>query len=315
MTGDDAALLDALGAAILGPVRYTRIETCERAGVPLAEATTLWRAMGFPVLPDDARAFTERDVAALRTAGDLRREGVVDADGLVGLTRTMAQAMSRLAASHAAIAAEHLTVVPGDEVAPLVASVAALMEFTWRRHLVAAAESVFVGMAGSEPETAVAVGFADLVGYTEASRSLPRDELAGLVETFEGVATEVVGGHGARVVKTLGDEVMYAVADVGVAVSVGLALAAAVAEALGRGVRVGVAYGPVLARLGDVYGPTVNIASRLTGLARPGSVLVDRGAAEALRDDARFDVAPIRRQAVRGYAHLAPFRVRAATGS
>jgi adenylate cyclase len=100
------------------------------------------------------------------------------------------------------------------------------------------------------------------------------------------------------------------VPDVAVAADTALALVAAIGSALGREVRVGVAYGPVLARLGDVYGPTVNIASRLTGLALPGTVLVDREAAAALRGNAGYDVAPIRRQAVRGYAHLAPYRLR-----
>ena len=75
--------------------------------------------------------------------------------------------------------------------------------------------------------------------------------------------------------------------------------------------RGGLAYGPVLPRLGDVYGPVVNLASRLCGLARPGSLLVDREAARALREHPDLTVHPLRRQSVRGYDALAAYRVRA----
>jgi adenylate cyclase len=314
-------MIDELGDVILGPRLYNRAATSEQSGVGYEQATRLWRAMGFPVAADDERVFTDRDVAALRTAARLVGDGVVDEDGLVALTRAMAQALSRLAVSHASIAVEYLATigsgdVPEEDAAihravdELLPSVGSLLEFVWRRHLLVAAESVFVDAIATPHETPLAVGFADLVGFTELSRTLPAADLAALVETFEDVTARVVGDHAGRVVKTLGDEVMYAVPGAAVAAEVALSLVDAVREGVGRDVRVGVAYGPVLARLGDVFGPTVNIASRLTGLALPGTVLLDREAAAALRDDARYDVAPIRRQAVRGYGHLAPFRLR-----
>jgi adenylate cyclase len=310
-------MLDEVTDLILGPRRYTRAETSDLSGMPMDEATALWRAMGFPVVGDDERAFTDRDVAALRTAAALRAGDVVDGDGLLALTRSMAQSLSRLAVSHAAIAADFLARAgdqadaaaheAADELVPAVAS---LLDFVWRRHLAAAAESAFVEAVEAPGGPPVAVGFADLVGFTELSRTLPRDALAEAVERFEAVTAHVVGDRAGRVVKTLGDEVMFAVGDVAVAADVALALVDAVATELGQAVRVGVAFGPVLARLGDVYGPTVNIASRLTGLAHPGTALVDREAAAALRADPSYDLAPIRRQAVRGYGHLAPFRLR-----
>ena len=75
-------------------------------------------------------------------------------------------------------------------------------------------------------------------------------------------------------------------------------------------VRAGLAYGSVLSRFGDVYGPVVNIASRLTGLARPGTVLVDRDLAAALSDAGAYDIRRIRAVPVRGYHHLAGARLR-----
>ena len=76
--------------------------------------------------------------------------------------------------------------------------------------------------------------------------------------------------------------------------------------------RIGLAAGPVVLRFGDVYGSTVNIASRLTSLARPGSVLVDRVMAEQLGDDERFALRSKRPESVRGYHHLHQWRLRRA---
>jgi adenylate cyclase len=76
--------------------------------------------------------------------------------------------------------------------------------------------------------------------------------------------------------------------------------------------RAGLAYGPVVARLGDVFGSTVNIASRLTSIARPGAVLVDRQLHDELAGDPRFVLKPRRPESVRGFAHLHPWRLRRA---
>jgi adenylate cyclase len=321
MTADErAAMVAGAAAAIVGPPVYTRGEVAEAAGVPFEHANRLWRAMGFPEASADAVLFTERDAEALRTAEWLRANGVVDEDGLVALARAMAQALSRLAVSHAAIAGDYLTRVAGDDVEGavhdaerLVPAVGELLEFVWRRHLAVGAESAVVSLLGeADADAPVAVGFADIVGFTELSRELSPPDLASLVERFEATAAHVVGERRGRVVKTLGDEVLFTATGLRDGVDIALALAGG-AEALGREVRVGLAYGPVVAHLGDVFGPTVNVASRLTGIANPGTVLLDRDAAAALRDDPAYDVAPIARRAVRGYAHLAPFRVRKVT--
>jgi adenylate cyclase len=315
MADDRDAMIDEVGAAILGPPVHDRHQAAAAAGLPLDRAERLWRAMGFPDAPDGAVLFTERDVEAMRATEALRAYGVVDEAALLTLTRAMAQSLSRLAVSHAATAFGGRSGTGADDAAALVPAVGSLLDYVWRRHLAAAVEGVLVTAAGEHAEDRpVAVGFADLVGFTELSRQAAPEELAALVERFESTAAQAVAAHGGRVVKTLGDEVLFTAGDAGAAAALGLDLAASAGGTVGREVRVGLAYGPVLARLGDVFGPTVNIASRLTGLARPGTVLADREAAAALRGDPRYDVAPLRRHSVRGYAHLAPFRVRSATG-
>ena len=139
----------------------------------------------------------------------------------------------------------------------------------------------------------MAVGFADLVGFTSLTRHVSEDELAALVDRFEGIAADTIAELGGRVVKTVGDEVMFTADDP----AVGAEIAVTLAERIGRDqalpeLRVGVACGTVLSRLGDVYGEPVNIASRLTSAARPGSVLVDRELAGAARRRRPLAAAP-----------------------
>jgi adenylate cyclase len=160
----------------------------------------------------------------------------------------------------------------------------------------------------------MAVGFVDIVGYTSQSRNLSERELVDLVEGFEDETTRLVVEAGGRVIKTIGDEVLF-VADearAGVEVALGLTRRGEDDDDFPR-VRAGVAYGLVTSRLGDVFGPTVNIAARLTSVARPGTVLVDAGAREVLAADDEHDdlrLSRVRRVSVKGYRNLEPWVVR-----
>jgi adenylate cyclase len=123
-----------------------------------------------------------------------------------------------------------------------------------------------------------------------------------------------VTAYGGRVIKMLGDEVLFVTDDVHGAAEVALdTVSAHAADQQLPEVRAGIALGPVLARLGDVFGEPVNLASRLTAEARPGSVLVDRLAAEALAGDASYTLLPLKHRSVRGYRALRPHALRRAT--
>jgi adenylate cyclase len=157
------------------------------------------------------------------------------------------------------------------------------------------------------------VGFADLVGYTTLTRHADEDELARVVGGFESVASDVIAEHGGRVVKTVGDEVMFTVDDAAVGAELALCLLESVeADESLPGLRIGLAHGTVLARLGDIYGEPVNLASRLTSIARPDSVLVDRDLAAALENDDRYRLRRVPPRPVRGYALLHAMRLRRA---
>ena len=145
---------------------------------------------------------------------------------------------------------------------------------TWQRHLQAAIRRRLSIAEAGGGQLGV-VGFADLVGFTALSQQVGGDELAAIVEQFEQLAFDVVTANGGRVVKMIGDEVMFTVDSPVAAAEIGLALAEGTrgADELSD-LRVGLAYGSLLEREGDLYGPVVNIASRITAIAFPGSIVV-----------------------------------------
>ncbi len=164
------------------------------------------------------------------------------------------------------------------------------MEYVWRRHVQAAARSMGLrARAGEVGDVAQAVGFADLVGFTALSQQLDSHELAAVVDRFESLAYDVVTRLGGRVVKMIGDEVMFTAPEPAAGAEIALTLSAAYRDddELSE-VRVGLAYGSVLVKEGDCYGPVVNLASRIVGIAFPGTVVVSDAVHEALVADETF---------------------------
>ena len=315
---EDAAA--ALERTLLGGSRrYTRLQVAEQTGVPLDRAQRLWRALGFPDVADDEVVFTDLDVHALRTVQELVDLGLLDDETQIATTRAMGQSLSRLADWQVSVVThvlEELDANSPDVVAEaareLVPTLESLIGYVWRRHLAAVA-----ARALANPDEVVArpmvVGFADLVGYTTLTRHADEDELARVVGGFESVASDVIAEHGGRVVKTVGDEVMFTVDDAAVGAELALRLLESVeADESLPGLRIGLAHGTVLARLGDIYGEPVNLASRLTSIARPDSVLVDRDLAAALENDDRYRLRRVPPRPVRGYALLHAMRLRRA---
>ena len=323
MSNDGA--MDETGAAALerallgGSRRYTRLEVAERSGVPLARAQMLWRALGFPDVDDDKIAFTDLDVQALQTVQGLVELGVIDEETQLATTRAMGQSLSRLAEWQVSV----LTTALGkmDEIGTEAATEAArelvpvlegLIGYVWRRHLAAAAARALANPDEVVART-MAVGFADLVGYTALTRHVDEDELARIVGGFESIASDAIAQEGGRVVKTVGDEVMFVADDPETGAEIALRVCESVqAAAELPAVRVGVAYGTVLARLGDVYGEPVNLAARLTSIARPSSILVDRELGNALEGNDKYHLRRVPPRPVRGYTLLTPLRLRRA---
>jgi adenylate cyclase len=316
---DESGSADLERALLGGSRRYTRLEVAERSGVPLERAQRLWRALGFPDVDDDNIAFTDLDVQALRTVQDLVELGLIDEETQLATTRAMGQSLSRLAEWQVSVLITALagvetvgTQATTEAARELVPVLEGLIGYVWRRRLAATAERVLANPNEVVARTMV-VGFADLVGYTSLTRDVDEQELARVVGTFDAVASDVIAEKGGRVVKTVGDEVMFTAEDAAAGAEIALRLVESLDEVEELpALRVGVACGTVLARLGDIYGEPVNLASRLTSIARPDSVLVDREMVAALEGDDRFRLSRVTPRPVRGYTLLLPSRLRRA---
>jgi len=315
----------------LRPVRtrYDFDAVVERSGVQPESARRLWRALGFADAPAGAVRFDDEDVEALRT---LREQlftplFAVDEnlDGLMQQVRVVGAALARIAEVQSdrvvgAINEARAAGLGDEEVAETVATaidwprIAALLDYTMRLQLrEALRRKLTAGDPGDPGARALAVGFVDLVGYTALSQELDASELAGLVDRFVEIAYDTVAEHEGRVVKTIGDEVMFVADDAGAAVRIALLLTerSAVDDLLPEA-RAGVAWGTVVALEGDYYGPVVNLARRMVELARPGSVLASAPVHEELRDRPGMRFQRLRSRRIRDIGRVEVWRARTA---
>jgi adenylate cyclase len=268
------------------------------AGLDEELARRLWRAVGFPDVPSGVAAFTDRDADAARLALAQAPERDIEEGTLLQQVRVISGSLARVASVEAEGIAELLTEMQAshasdEEIALAVlsdtrlADVGVLIDYLHRLQLRAAVWRQMVLAAA--PDIAIAVGFADLSGYTKLSAALDASDLSELVGRWEAVAYDTIAANGARVVKTIGDEVMY-VGLTNETVAASLALRDAAAAAGLPPLRIGLAAGPVVSRGGDYFGPVVNLASRLTETAAPGEVLIPAALCDELRPDSGIDV-------------------------
>jgi adenylate cyclase len=300
-----------------GERRYNRIQVTEAAGVSLDRARRLWMAMGFADVGDEDIVFTEGDVEALRVWDSLVGTGIVALDDESSVARALSLPLSRLAdwqAQEVLARAAELDAGPeqlGELAAGLLPVIESLQSYVWRRHLAAATGRALSAGRDELSARRSVVGFADIVGYTTTTRHSDIDELSALLEAFEKDASDTIATHHGRVVKTVGDEVLFVADSACDAADIALLLADPTRAEQGLPtLRVGLAMGQVLSRFGDVYGSVVNLAARLTALARPGTVLVDKELADTLRDNAAYQLRSRRPTAVRGYHHLRSWSLR-----
>jgi adenylate cyclase len=325
--GDEAKSSDdlqqRLERILLGGKRkYTRLDVVARTGVPEERARRLWRALGFATVEDDDVVFTDADLEAIRISDQLVQAGLLEADIEVSVTRALGQHLSRLAEWQVhmlfTLITENQELGKNErQIARLVDTLLPELErvqnFVWRRHLAA-----YAGRALAAPEEDLearteVVGFVDMVGYTRLTRRIDESELSAILDGFETLATEVIAEHHGRVVKMIGDEVLFVADSATDAAEIALTLTerTSVDDTL-PDVRAGMASGRILSRFGDVYGSVVNLASRLTSVARPRTILVDKELAAELATDPAYELRSRRPVAVRGYNRLRPSTLRRA---
>lgn len=325
MTDRQPDLLRIAELLLGGQVELTREQAAREAGLTVEQARPYWRAMGFPDVGDRV-AFARTDVEALRILAGLVESGFLTPDQSVEVVRSLGQTTSRLAdwqvGALGAAVAEDVPAIDLDEAArkieALLPQMQSLLVHAWRRHLAAVVERRLAVAVEEEqsPEVPATVGFADVAGFTRLARVLGEEELAGLVQSFETGAADLVATHAARLVKTLGDEVMFVAADPASAVAVACALhELAMPTGVELKLRIGLATGRLVSVMGDYYGDTVNRASRLTAVAKPGGTLVDPATEAALAGSADFVVRHRRPRTLPGMGRVRASSVVRAAGA
>jgi adenylate cyclase len=313
---DDGVSLEELQAAVaedrlaLLPVervlggRYTAADVAQATGLPVEVIRRSRGLLGLPVPSETDRVFSDEDIAAARSQRLFLEAGFGEEE-IAEITRVLGEAMSRVAATTTAAFVDTF-LEPGDneqEVAQrftalaeqltpalspvLVATFNAHLRDSVRRGIIGRAERESGHIAGSQE---VAVCFADLVGFTRLGGEVEAAELGSVAVRFGELATHAATPP-VRLIKTIGDAAMFVSRDPGPLVGVALALLHGAQDADLPAVRAGVASGPALARAGDYYGHAVNLASRVTGIARPGSVLGTQEVRDAAGDEIEWSFA------------------------
>jgi adenylate cyclase len=310
---------------ILGEPRvYNAAELAASTGVDLEKARRLWRALGFPE-HGGAVAFTRSDAEALSTLFGLVDSGLIDFDLAVHLTRAVGQTMARLSdweVSALLTRVLELAREQSDGEDRLAIGLRMIEEFSepfeslllyvWRRHLAAAvARTEALGAREEDLHTTrLTVGFADIVQFTALSNQLSEERLGDLVELFEARCADVVAAQRGRVIKSIGDSVLFVHEDPIAAYEIAEGIIAVIGrDSRMPDVRVGLASGLVVLRLGDVFGPPVNMAARLTAVARRNRIIVDADTAELLPAD-QFETRRLPGRPVRGFGIVEPVAVR-----
>jgi adenylate cyclase len=295
-----------------GEAKYTSQEIAERSGADPELLIKLRRAQGLPLPEAEARELTDVDLESARISSELAALGLTE-DQMVGTTRVLGRSLATAAEAMRAVMLE-LVLEPGTteqelaeryatsvhQVMPLVGPMVLGM---LSQHLRNVVQGEMIGQTerltgrppGARDQT---IAFADLVGFTRLGEEIAPEDLGSVAERLFSITREIVEPP-VRLVKTIGDAVMLTSTEPAALVRTSLALVQATDAESADGafpqVRVGLAYGPAVGRGGDVFGRAVNLASRVTTIARAGSVLTTRDVRDAARDDFIWSSAGARR--------------------
>jgi class 3 adenylate cyclase len=307
--------LFALGGdrvVVPGRDEFSLAEIATRTGADLETVTAIWRALGFVDPGPDEGVACEADVLAVQTIVEMT--ALMGLPGVLGVCRVIAAGLTRVSEAVSTAVRPQLPTlaltISGSEattarafgqVATFVPRIGAALDALFRHHL----ESSRMNWERSDSVDLVAlggvrlgVGFADLSGFTGLTETLTLPELSSLLTVFEEVADQVVRAEDGRVVKYIGDAVMFVTHGAPSAMRVARGLIEA-AQIRGMQARVGLAIGAVLALEGDYFGPVVNLAARLVAMAEPGEVLVTGDVAAQAGDE--IATVALGARAVRGF--------------
>ncbi len=275
---------------------YSLRTAAEGLGVPSEDLAHAWEALGLTVTDPETLSLSQADVDGLATWVTLR--GVAGEAAALNFLRVVGAATARLAEASGTmvrVAEPDLVVTHSHDelttarayraVAELIPGISTLIDSVWR-HQITSARSYFERIiSDSSASVTCGVGFADLSGFTSMTQRLTPTELSDLLVEFGGAVSDLVHAAGGRVVKFIGDEVMWVTAtpDLLAKVAVDLVEYPRAREA-GLQIRAGLGYGSVLAIAGDYWGTPVNLAARLVAAAAPGQILTSTDVRDELPD-------------------------------
>jgi adenylate cyclase len=290
--------------------RLTLADAAERADVDKDFLARDWRALGMALPGDDARVFTERDVDAAKRVAALVKGGIPE-ESVLEIARLLGMSMSQLAAANRRVVADAFLREGDTEydaakrfegvARGLLPLIGETLPYVLGLHLREQLRHDAFGLAELSTGRPAAVDdaticFADLVNFTQLGETLEPEEIGGVTGRLGELASAAVEPP-VRLVKMIGDAAMLVGPEPGPVVDAALEMVAA-AEQEGEDfpmLRAGVACGQALPRGGDWYGRPVNLASRITTVARPSSVLTDADVREALEGEYDWSFAGERR--------------------
>jgi adenylate cyclase len=325
---EDRLALLPVEQALGGDAKYTPNDLAEKTGLPLEFLVRQRQALGLTRPGPDDRILGDADLEALKTLKELVEAGIPE-EAINETAVVIGEAMARVADASRQVVGRAL-IRPGDTERDLGLRAAEAsrvltplmgdqLQYVFRLHLLEQLRNTVIDQAAlrsGELRGAqdVTVAFADLVGFTKLGEGVPPEELGAVVGRLSEMAVEAVEPP-VRLVKTIGDAAMLAGPEAGGVVTAALRLVE-MAEQEGQdfpSIRSGVAAGPALERAGDWYGSPVNVASRVTGVARPASVLATGEVREGAEDGFRWSAAG--RRKLKGVREPVPlFRVRRLDG-
>ncbi|MEO3759064.1 adenylate/guanylate cyclase domain-containing protein [Mycobacterium sp. B14F4] len=268
-----------------GRPTYTLRTAADALGVSFEQVAQAWAVLGLGVADPDVPALSQTDVEGLSAWVAMRT--LVGDEAALAFLRVLGNTMARLAEAGGTMVRvaqpDLLMTHSGDElttarayraIAEATARLGNLIDTIWRQHVVSARTHFERVITDASASVTCGIGFADLTGFTALTQRLTPNELSGLLLEFGGAIADLVHADGGRVVKFIGDEVMWVTSTAELLAKVAIDLVDHPrAREEGLQVRAGLAYGRVLALAGDYFGTPVNLAARLVAAAAPGQVL------------------------------------------
>jgi len=295
-----------------GEKRYDHEDLAARTGLHPDEVKKLWLALGFPEPVPGEKAFREGDLEAVRT---LLSDGTTITEYMLHETRAISSSLVRIAEvfvdemwdQHFKVGQTQAEAIGEMSGAIDLQRIEGLLIGLLRRQIVAA---IYRRMALHDREMreglpSLAIGFADIAGYSALSQALEPKDLTDLVVGFEKETHDLIAQMNGRVVKTIGDEVMFLFEDARTAAVFALRLSSVAGL---PALRIGLGSGPVLTRQGDCFGPTVNLTSRVVGVAAAGEIVVESGMARAL-DKSEFVLTSLGERSLKGFGDVELWRL------